>query len=69
VTDVTPKSVVSRAGIRVGDEIFAIDGQPVVGMKREAFDSWLASSVEPDRPKVITFVGKRGVFKKKRRQV
>jgi len=60
ITFLTPNTRLSRAGVQAGDELVAIDGQSVLGMKREDFEAVMHRAAQPDHPKTITIVGKRG---------
>jgi membrane-associated protease RseP (regulator of RpoE activity) len=62
IEEVTPNTKVARSGLRAGDNLIAIDGKPIKGMKRSVYQGYLGEPVEPERPKTFTFICKRGIL-------
>ena len=62
VSEVTPTAKLSASGLRPKDRLVSIDGKSVKEMKKDEFEKHLERVVEPGRPKVYTFITKRGLL-------
>jgi hypothetical protein len=69
VGEVTPGKKPFEAGLRRGDELVAIFDRPVIGMKREEYESAFHQPAEPGEPKTFRFVARRGLLGMKKKRI
>lgn len=64
-TEVDPGSLAEKAGLRVGDHLLAVDGRPVLGIRREDFTAIMTRTTIAGETIAYAFTIERGLLRKR----